>query len=687
ITDKTIHYLDEMTSIVTVPIQFSPNGNLLAYITSDAEFISSYPQYTLKIFNIQTGTEIWKLLESAVISRSLCFSPSGKMIASGSEDHKIRLWNTETGQLLHTLKEHLALSLVFSNDGKTLLSGSYDGTIRLWDVNSGRLVKTLTTGKYAIGSLALSPDRRILAIGKQNTSPLLKNHSIFLLDVATGRRVVVLRGHKDSVNGLAFTSDGNTLISASEDASLRVWDRKTGNLLQVIQEENYPIDSLQLLSDKKTVASVSATGIKLWKKVQDNSQGTFKGHADAIYEFVVTKDNSSLATLTMDGSIKLWDLQSGKVRHILKGYSNHYSTLRTFSSNGNVLASIANVNSKFTFDLWNMKSKQKIQVRRRGTYFNPQKVAISPNNKLLAYIDQRDDILLLDAKTAKVKATLHLINLPKHLNFSPNGKFLTFQTGDKIKVYNPKTDNILYTFQTDSTPHSHFKGTAFSPDGNILAFQTKEAIQLINMKTGQKVHSFQGKSSGMIAFSPSGNTIATNLFGVIQLWDIKTGKKVHTLKVYKGKVLPDGYTRELAPASKLVFSPDGSVLATKYIGKHRKSDGTAIYEVEGTTKFWDVKTGKQIQRPERDSTLDFVLHSDNRTVTFIDNQEYRIKLWKEKIRPIRSACEDLRLQMRHWINLRDKRSYLKQIFYPNIPHFDRSVVQDIFNQCSILLKN
>ena len=151
--------------------------------------------------------------------RSVAFSPDGNTIASGSWDYTIRLWNANTGENIRTLTGHTGsvTSVAFNPNGFTVASGSEDGTIRLWHATIGTHVRTLTGHTDWVTSVAFSPDGTTIASGNDDGT-------IGLWDANTGEHIRTLTGHTSWVTSVAFSSDGNTIASGSEDGTVLLWE-------------------------------------------------------------------------------------------------------------------------------------------------------------------------------------------------------------------------------------------------------------------------------------------------------------------------------------------------------------------------------------------------------------------------------------------------------------------------------
>ena len=200
-------------------VAFSPDGTTLA----------SGSAKTIKLWNMETYKEIHTFREISTFhlspefrefhTYSVVFSPNGKILASGSMDMTIKLWNIETGKEIPTSYRHngQVLSVVFSPNGKILASGSMDMTIKLWNIETGKEIRTLFTGHNFVYSVVFNTNGTILAAGSEHGT-------IKLWNVKTGTEIrTFFTGHKDFVRSVAFNPYDTILASGLRDGTIRLW--------------------------------------------------------------------------------------------------------------------------------------------------------------------------------------------------------------------------------------------------------------------------------------------------------------------------------------------------------------------------------------------------------------------------------------------------------------------------------
>lgn len=146
------------------------------------------------------------------------YSPDGQLLASGSRDNTVRLWEVETGNLLKTLAPHRGdvQNVVFSPDGSTLASASWEGVVCLWNSQTGELLETVGGPLRKVATVIFSPDGNRIVYGSDD--------KIYFWDIRAKKILRTLAGHTDVVDRLAYSSDGKTLVSGSRDGTILLWD-------------------------------------------------------------------------------------------------------------------------------------------------------------------------------------------------------------------------------------------------------------------------------------------------------------------------------------------------------------------------------------------------------------------------------------------------------------------------------
>jgi WD40 repeat protein/predicted Ser/Thr protein kinase len=203
-------------------VAFSPDGQILASGSWDK---------TIKLWDVNTGREICTITGHQLQVNSVAFSPQGQLLASASYDRTIRLWqipalesshkefeNRPCYSLLSTLSGHAwaVLTVAFSPDGQILATGSDDNTIKLWEVNTGQLICTLVGHSWSVVAVAFTADGETLLSASCDKT-------VKLWRVSTAEEIVTLSGHIDSVSAVAVSKVRQLIASGSRDKTIKLW--------------------------------------------------------------------------------------------------------------------------------------------------------------------------------------------------------------------------------------------------------------------------------------------------------------------------------------------------------------------------------------------------------------------------------------------------------------------------------
>jgi WD40 repeat protein len=294
-------------------IAFTADGKTLASGSADQ---------TVRLWDVASAKEK-AILRHTDIVRCVAFTPDGKTIASGGDNKTVALWDCETGKERLTLKGHTwgVASVAFTSDGKTMASGTavfdqnaekfVSGEIKLWDVITGKEIRTLKGHSFAVLSLAFAADGKTLASGSADGT-------VKLWDVATGKELRTFKGGTEFVTSVTFIADAKTLVSGHGGVDnqgkpiageVKLWDVATGKELQTLKGHKAGVFSVAITADGKMLASGSGDGtVKLWDVSAGMELCSLKGHTGAVYSVAFTADGKTLASGSADQLVKLWDV-------------------------------------------------------------------------------------------------------------------------------------------------------------------------------------------------------------------------------------------------------------------------------------------------------------------------------------------------------------------------------------------
>uniref|UniRef100_A0A8C2HCJ7 Apoptotic protease-activating factor 1 n=1 Tax=Cyprinus carpio TaxID=7962 RepID=A0A8C2HCJ7_CYPCA len=413
---KTSDMLLEMKTSRLSTVQYChacPNSSLLAVALS---------HYTVELWNFETSKKKAECNGNLSWVHCVQFSPDGSLLLSSSSDQTIRLWETDRVHTSSAVALKRDSDVLFSHSEVTIVAP--DSRKRL-QVRSTRDIEELPS---RIRCTCISRSASFVALGTEDGT-------VQVLEIPSGKTLSKLTGHTRTVHHCQFTDDGETLLTSSEDTTVRVWKWRTGECL------------------------------------------VLEGHKEPVRRFHLSNSSSSshLFSWSFDGTLKVWDLNRG---HMLQDLECHKGAVLScdVSSDGHLFATTS-------ADRTAKVRKQRINFLLKGHKDCVRSCRFSWNNKRLATGDDNGEIRLwsmLDGALLKICSRDTKDSMDSFhggwvtdLHFSPDNRVLV-STGGYIKWWSTETGEALQTFYTMG---ANLKKIHVSPD--FTTFVTVDSIGIL----------------------------------------------------------------------------------------------------------------------------------------------------------------------------------------------------------------
>ncbi|KXH64320.1 periodic tryptophan protein 2 [Colletotrichum nymphaeae SA-01] len=356
---------------------------------------------------------------------NLVYSPDGQRIVTIADDGKIKVWDTESGFCIVTFTEHTSgvTACEFSKKGNVLFTSSLDGSVRAWDLIRYRNFRTFTAPtRLSWSCMAVDPSGEVVAAGS------LDSFDIHIWSVQTGQLLDQLTGHEGPVSALAFTPNGNSLISGSWDRTARIWS---------IFNRTQTSEPLQLQAD--------------------------------ILDIAVRPDSLQLAISTLDGQLSFWSIMDAEQVSGLDG--------RRDVSGGRKLT-----DRRTAANVAGTKSFNTIQYSTDGSC-----LLAGGNSKYICLYSVHTMVLL---KKYTVSVNLSLSGTQEFLNSKllteagPGG--LIDDQGEASDPEDRRDDSLPGSKRGDPSarkrmPEVRVSGVAFTPTGTAFCAATTEGLLIYSL--------------------------------------------------------------------------------------------------------------------------------------------------------------------------------------------------------------
>lgn len=389
---------------------------------------------------------------------AVAFSPDGAQIATGSSDGEVRVVDATSGKLLRTMEGHAGgvLTIAYAPEGRTLLTGGYDNVVRLWDIETGRQLSQQERHTWWVWSVQFSPaGSRAVSAGQDGR--------VIVWDVDSDEQALVrpreFLEHQGPVYAAAFSNDGERIASAGYDGVVRLWS--PGDMEDSAQSNRSDpapapagTPTLELAAHEMAVHSVafSANGewllsggadntLRLWNAATGAAIKALRGHGGRVMASAFSPDGERAASGSFDQSVRLWDVRDYAERRALqtRSLTGHRDAILSaqFSADG---SQVVTASRDRTASVWDAATGEPLQSFGEGHEFLASTAEFFAGGRRLATGAGDNTVRLWDVATGGEYAVLRPTGRRGALAVAPAGEWLvTGGRGNRATVWDAET--------------------------------------------------------------------------------------------------------------------------------------------------------------------------------------------------------------------------------------------------------
>ena len=487
--------------------------------------VSTSADQTLRLWDLESGQTLRTFEGHTDSVNAVAITPDGQRAVSASYDGTLRLWDLESGQALRTLEGHtepvtaVAVTpdghLAVWASGHALLWPEGKPSLRLWDLESGQTLRTLEGHMDRVSAVAVTPDgHRAVSTSADQT--------LRLWDLESGQTLRVFEGHTHWVNAVAITPNGRRAVSASEDGTLRLWDLGNDQTPRTFEGHTDSVNAMAVTPDGRRAVAASSDGtLRLWDLESGQTLRVLEGYTDGVQAMAVTPDGRRGVAASSDGTLRLWDLESGQTLRTLEGHTREASAVAAtpeslFKVDKDRVSALAMTPDGLravlgspdgTLRLWDLESGQRLRTLEGHTR-EVSAVAVTPDGRRAVSASEDQTLRLWDLGSGQTLRTLEghtnwvsavVVTLDGH-------RAVSASYDETLRLWDLESGQTLRTLEG----HTNWvSAVAVTPNGHrAVSTSGDQTLRLWDLESGEEITTFTGDDCMIsCAFAPDGQTI------------------------------------------------------------------------------------------------------------------------------------------------------------------------------------